>query len=283
MKKKIVSVLVFLCMLAVIISPATGAFAADSVWNGGTAVPSLVNGYYQIASAENLAWFAGQINSGSTTIKAQVTSDIYLNETGSTEHEWVPIGSESMPFKGEFDGGGHTIYGLYVTGNNDYSGLFGYVYTQLPNIDSSDDSTTEITVPEASKQIYNLHVKDASVSGGQNVGGIVGYIHFGIISGCSFEGTVTSSLNSVGGIVGYAYEFSQVNQCYSKGSVTGAIRTAMSMPTRLSASVTPNQPSQVTRPSTEAPAALSARFRRVKLQTATSSVWSQDPKESAAL
>lgn len=225
MKKKIVSVLVFLCMLTAILTPAMGVWAADGVWSGGTAVPSLVNGYYQIANAENLAWFATQVNSGSTTIKAQVTSDIYLNETGSTANAWTPIGSESMPFKGEFDGGGHTIYGLYVTGSNDYSGLFGYVYTQLPNIDGSDDSTTEITVPKASNQIYDLHVKDADVSGGQNVGGIVGYIHFGIISGCSFEGNVTGSLNSVGGVVGYAYEFSEVNQCYSKGSVTGAIRT----------------------------------------------------------
>ena len=41
-------------------------------------------------------------------------------------HEWIPIGTSQISFRGTFDGGGHTISGLHVTGQ-EYAGLFGYV------------------------------------------------------------------------------------------------------------------------------------------------------------
>lgn len=224
MKKKILSLIIALCMLLTFTQPVLSVLAAGGVWNGGTAVPSLSGGYYQIASAENLAWFASQVNSGSSSIKAKLTADISLNEEGSKERVWTPIGTESSPFKGEFDGNGFTISGLFVDGSNDYSGLFGYVYADKPNVDDNDNTSETIFVAEPVKMIYNLKVTNASVSGGQNVGGIAGYIHYAIISGCSFSGTVNGANNSVGGICGYAFNYSVVEQCYSEGSVSGVIR-----------------------------------------------------------
>ena len=130
MKKKFISVIISISMLLAVINPLLIS-AASSVWTGGTAAPSQSGGYYQINSAENLAWFANRVNSGDSSIKAKLVNDIMLNY-GSTGREWTPIGSQSKPFKGEFDGNGHYISGVYVNSNAEYSGLFGYVAPDMP-------------------------------------------------------------------------------------------------------------------------------------------------------
>lgn len=223
MKKKLVCVIISLCLLITIVAPVLSVVGAGSVWNGGVSVPTLSGGYYQIASAENLAWFASRVNSGSSTIKARLTADILLNSADSTANEWVPIGTESNPFKGEFDGAGYTISGLYISGSRDYAGLFGYVAATKPIVD--DNTGDDIFVADPVKIIYDLNLTNASVSGGQNVGGIAGYIFYSIISGCSFSGNVTGQNNNVGGICGYAFDYSIIEKCYTQGNITGVIRT----------------------------------------------------------
>ncbi len=59
--------------------------------------------YYLIANAENLMWFAQQVNEGKTTINAKLTADIDMKDI-----DWTIMSS----FAGTFDGGGHTI--LYL-------------------------------------------------------------------------------------------------------------------------------------------------------------------------
>ena len=54
MKKKILSILVSVCLILATVQPIAHIFAADSVWSGGTSVPSLANGFYQISSGEEL-------------------------------------------------------------------------------------------------------------------------------------------------------------------------------------------------------------------------------------
>lgn len=225
MKKKIFAVILSVIMIIAAVQPVMSVFAVSSVWNGGTAMPALSGGYYQINTAEKLAWFANQVNSGSPFIKAKLTDDIMLNYSGGRTNQWTPIGSEEHPFKGEFDGGGHYISGVYISTAREYSGLFGYVYTQMPVVDDEDDTTEEIFTANPPVMIHDLTVKDASIAGLDNTGGIAGYIHYGIIKECSFSGTVTATGNSVGGICGYAFNFSRVTQCSSSGSVTGNIRT----------------------------------------------------------
>lgn len=85
------------------------------------AVDSDNDGFVEIATAEQLEWFAGQINSGKN-INAVLTKDIDLSGRK------VIIGTEKNPFKGKFDGKGNKItnYTLAVSGNK--QGLFGVVY-----------------------------------------------------------------------------------------------------------------------------------------------------------
>ncbi|MCQ2472051.1 MAG: hypothetical protein MJ147_08450 [Clostridia bacterium] len=225
MKKKLFSVLLAMIMLLTVIQPLFSAVAASSVWTGGTAVPTLSGGYYQINTAEKLAWFAAQVNNGSSSIKAKLTDDIMLNSVGSYLREWIPIGSAAKPFKGEFDGNGHYISGVSIKNAVDNCGLFGYIATEKPVIDDEDDTSEEIFVPTPPTVIHDLEVKNSNIAGLENTGGVCGYISYGIIKNCSYNGTVTSTSNSVGGVAGHAISFSRVMQCFSKGSVTGNLRT----------------------------------------------------------
>lgn len=222
MKKKFISVIISISMLLAVINPLLVS-AASNVWTGGTAAPSQSGGYYQINSAENLAWFANRVNSGDSSIKARLVNDIMLNY-GSTGREWTPIGSQSKPFKGEFDGNGHYISGVYINSNAEYSGLFGYVAPDMPEVNDEDDTTEEIFTATPALVIHDLEVKNSTINGGSNSGGICGFLHYGIIRNCVFDGTVTSAGNSIGGICGYAINFGTVRQCITKGSVTGVIR-----------------------------------------------------------
>ena len=100
---------------------------------------------------------------------------------------------------GEFDGNGHKISNLSF--NFDFVsdvGLFGYL--------------------APGGKVTQVGVEDVNITGGRNVGGLVGYIWDGTVSNCYATGDVTGSEN-VGGLVGYNHD--TVSNCYASGTVTG--------------------------------------------------------------
>ncbi|MBQ8782403.1 MAG: hypothetical protein IJZ57_01345 [Clostridia bacterium] len=224
MKKKILSVIISICLILTAVQPIADIFAASAVWGGGTSVPSLTNGFYQISSGEELAWFAQQVNSGSNTIKGKLTDNIVMNEQYSTANNFTPIGTVDYPFAGEFDGGGFTISNLYIETTSDYVGLFGYVAGERPDVDDKDDSTEEVFKANPLNMIYNVHLSSASITGNQNVGGIAGFISYGVITDCSFNGELTATANSAGGIAGYIYDYAKVQRSVTHGTIQGVIR-----------------------------------------------------------
>lgn len=129
MKRKILSAATALMLLVVSVFPGLSALAAGTV-------PTLSDGVYQIGTASELIWFADAVNSGSQSIKGKLTADIQLNASGSTQNEWTPIGSQSSPFTGSFDGDGHTVSGVYVNSGSDCAGFFGSVV--MPSGSSED-------------------------------------------------------------------------------------------------------------------------------------------------
>ena len=82
-----------------------------SVWDGSSA-----SGFrfgegtkeypYLISNAEELSYFANRVNSGTSYdgVYFELIADINLNKM-----EWTPIGDYSNPFKGIFNGAGHTV------------------------------------------------------------------------------------------------------------------------------------------------------------------------------
>ena len=215
MKRRIISVAVTILLLTVSVMPGLTAIAAGTV-------PALVGGVYQIGSADELQWFADAVNSGTQAINGKLTADIELNKDGSTENKWTPIGTESTPFRGTFDGDGHTVSGMYVDSTADCVGFFGSIAIPYESPEEPPEViNSEFVLQHSVATVKNLKITNATVKGGYCVGGIVGYGENLGISDCSFSGTVSGSGNSVGGIVGWAYYYTVINQCSASGTVSG--------------------------------------------------------------
>lgn len=223
MKRKILSVIISAALIIAAVAPSF-TIANAAVWSGSSSVPSVSGGVYQIASGENLAWFANAVNNGSRTIKAKLTADIQLNSSGSTTHKWTPIGTQNNPFSGSFDGNGFTISGVYVDTQDYNAGFFGYV-AYPDSGEASEDVSPEYIVGTMDYNIQNVVITDSSVNGTQNVGGIVGYASNAGFLNCSYSGTVTGTENSVGGIAGWCCASTVISESHSSGTVTGHQRT----------------------------------------------------------
>jgi predicted ribosomally synthesized peptide with SipW-like signal peptide len=135
---------------------------------------ALVNGY------EVTTYAAGKTEKIQDSFKGKtitLAADIDLNNM-----LWVPIGTSDNSFKGIFDGNGHTISNLLVTGNNSNAGLFG--------------CTTE-------GEIKNLTVENAKVSGRLNVGVVAGTPYTTKYTNITVKGHVeVNGMAYVGGVGG---------------------------------------------------------------------------------
>ena len=161
---------------------------------------------YQIGTAEQLKRFRDIVNgsNGQTQNRgayAVLTANIDLNN-----EPWTPIVNytegNQIYYEGTFDGGGHTISGLNVTGEFVYAGLFGTV---------KDGTIKSLTV--AGK---------VSPSNSQCiVGGIVGYASNAVIKNCSNHCSVTGRTTSIiGGIAGFNSSGAIID-CYNVGTISG--------------------------------------------------------------
>ena len=152
-----------------------------------------------IENAEQLAYLAQQVNNGTDYRwkHFRLVSDLDLSVK-----EWTPIGTEGNLFWGGFDGDGHTITGMTITGKeNSYVGLFG----ECRNFTA------------ASSYIKSVTVKGANISGKSFVGAIVGA--GANISDCySIENTIYAS-RCVGGVCGSL--IGKISGCYNSSSVSG--------------------------------------------------------------
>lgn len=147
---------------------------------------------YRLSTPEQLAGlaylFSANYYVGNIDIRLEADVDM-------SAHEWVPIGTFISPFNGVFDGGGHTISGLHVTGQES-AGLFGYV--QLG-------------------EIRNVMLASDCQISGNTAGSIVGSIDEGVIENCYSEATVSG--HTVGGLAGIGDE-AQFRLCVFNGRVS---------------------------------------------------------------
>jgi hypothetical protein len=141
---------------------------------------------------------------------------------------WHPIGTYEQPFRAIFDGQGHVIRNLHSKGNASL-GLFGSAdgailrNIHLKSINISGD-TTSVDVAALLSYANNTELENCSVqgsvSGGNNVGGVVGHADQGKISNCSANINVQAYEINVGGIVGLA-KGTQLQELKASGSVHG--------------------------------------------------------------
>ncbi len=121
-------------------------------------------------------------------------NDIVLDERAE---DFLPIPT----FGGTFEGGGHTISGLSIIGEDSNVGLF--------------DTLQQSAVVNHLKVVGQIMPNGTSNS----IGGIVG-ANYGKLVDCSFEGAVKGD-DSVGGIVGINETTGQIISCKFQGTVTG--------------------------------------------------------------
>ena len=207
MKKRLLSIILALSML-LCLAPAT--VLADS-----TSSPYDITGEgtaenpYLIYTAAGLKAFRDKVNGQNGLTKqpgvyAKLMNDIVLNdgtfdENGNwsesgTPNKWTPIGG----YSGTFDGDGHTVKGLYVTGA-EKAGLFGSI---------------------SSAAIKNVTV-DGFVEGTEHVGGIVGYISSPYIENCvNLCRVATTAMSAAaGGIAGFS-DAGKILSCANLGTVS---------------------------------------------------------------
>lgn len=172
---------------------------------------------YEISSAQQLKWFANLANTRESGINGKLTANICMNACGKNNlqeqiealgengdisklgfEEWTPIGTSAKPYKGIFDGNGHTISGLYFNDTHrDSVGLFGY---------------------EKSGTIKNLGLVDSYIRGRNSVGGITGSNDKGLI-GNVFNAATVIGTQFVAGVAGANNH--EIIQAYNTGKVNG--------------------------------------------------------------
>lgn len=184
-----------------------------------------------IENAEQLAYLAQQVNNGTDYRwkHFRLVSDLDLSVK-----EWTPIGTEGNLFWGGFDGDGHTITGMTITGKeNSYVGLFG----ECRNFTADSSYIKSVTVKGANisgksfvgaiagagANISDCYSIENTIYASRCVGGVCGSL-IGKISGC-YNSSSVSGISTAGGIMGSAsYEGNVgngvVQYCYNIGTVT---------------------------------------------------------------
>ena len=162
------------------------------IWDGKTLTAPKYNAtddVYEISTGSQLAYFAAAINGTLPSTLTRAEAVDYNAETmvltGNINldfNEWTPIGNKDNKFQGTFDGQGHKIANLLITGNNSYVGLFGFT---------------------TNGEIKNLVVENAKVSGYLGVGVVAGSPYTSKFNDITVQGHVeVNGMAYVGGVGG---------------------------------------------------------------------------------
>ena len=155
-----------------------------------------------ISSATELAWVAKMVNDNEDTgdsskkgfegVTITLTQDIDL-----ANHNWIPIGEKwadaktTRPFKGIFDGGGHTISNMKIVSDCS-AGLFGQIdHATIKDIKLTNCCIKKGSNTSSNKDIYAGCIAGASISS--------------TIENCHAQGTISYTGEAavyVGGITG---------------------------------------------------------------------------------
>ena len=154
---------------------------------------------YVIPNLKRLKEFRDEVNAGNnfSGITVIQIADIKMNEgkytiddeTGEITfaedaEQWEPIGNlgiSSARFAGIYDGGKHTVSGIYIDSNMEYIGMFGYAYDATIknlNITNSKITSSKGYVGSVAGSVGNIEKCSSSseIKGKETVGGIAGVV-----------------------------------------------------------------------------------------------------------
>ncbi len=195
---------------------------------------------YEIATVRQLEWMAHLVNTGTAPYAEagryfKLVADLNLAVCAEGYNGglgWNPIGSSAgKEFLGYFNGGGHSITGLYIQNSGQaayrYTGLFGCVKGGCVkaldvlgvNIEAAENTGAVAGAVTAGGVVAECYAA-GRVSGAQNVGGLVGQALGGIIENSYSIAAVLGGQN-VGGVVGAVEAGGAASYCYAVGPVQG--------------------------------------------------------------
>ena len=208
-----------------------------------------------IKTAQDLADFAAEVNDGKTFAGETISleADIDLSSVcGPSLGSWMPIGRYSptprRQFAGIFEGNGHKITNLYISADNGYKALFGYVASATlrnfivdgtVNANGYKYAAGVVAYCRDNVAIQNVGSYVDIDGAAQYCGGIIGQLYYANQKGCSIDscfnkGTISSDRATstdayFGGIVGYSnYSNATIVNCMNAGNIdvsgTNAIR-----------------------------------------------------------
>lgn len=209
----------FLCVLLtalLTLSFASGVFAAD-YWDehmGTEGDP------YVIDSNADLIALRDRVDTGIES--ADKYYKLTQNLTISSITGWIPIGTDSYPFKGHFDGNNLAIQ-INITSSSNWINSYGYYNHYRTGLFGTVSPTDGYAVKKLSvsgavtkgyaggiiSKLDSGTVENCSFSGNigdvserRYSGGIVSYMTGGTVKNCSFSGSIKGESGSIGGIVG---------------------------------------------------------------------------------
>ncbi len=196
----------------------------------------------EILSKEDMENFRNKVNEGRTFEGKKVILKSNINLEGTELNQWTPIGSKDTPFKGRFNGNGHTIENIYITKTDcKESALFGVIQeARIENVSVTGKIETNnfgagiVAVVGKNSEILNCK-NYANVTEKNNSLAVEGYpegdstsgagISAFAYEGCKFErcinyGDIVSNTQA-GGIVGQTNRNIIIDSCGNEGNITG--------------------------------------------------------------
>ena len=235
MKKKILSLLLTLCLVMTFVPMAAFAEGAQNInaWDGSTAAAfaggtGTAEDPYQISNGAELAYLASSVNSGETYTGKNfvLTANIDLNGLS-----WTPIansfsdallgGSDYCIFAGNFDGKGYTISHVSIGSEttpleSDVFGLFGATEGKISNLNLDTVSIHGVA------KIASIGAVVGFAGGlvGSSGGSIENCHVTGLAMDMSAPSNVYAAAYWVGGLVGALDGAQLINECSVSGSIT---------------------------------------------------------------
>lgn len=169
---------------------------------------------FQIQTAAQLAYMQKYVadNAGASGVFFKLMSDINLSGGSS----WKPIGNSTASFQGIFDGNGHVVSNMTISGiSADWAGngLFGHA--------------TNATIKKVG--VNNYIISSDNLGNSMYIGGMIGYAAGTAIEECFAIGAInltgSNGSNKIGGFIGRNEPNTNVIDCYSRSNieVAGAV------------------------------------------------------------
>ena len=227
-----------LMLVMAILMPYGGAWAQTPPSKGD----GKVGNPYIITTAEELAWFRDQVNSGNNFICAKISDDVEVIDMSTVCHaadefqnleelSWKPIGKNDYgyQYQGTFDGNRKTITNLYINASQNNVGLFGYTSEgtiknltfEYANVTNTGVFTGFLVGYANTSKLQNIKISNTcQMKGGKDTGGIAGYLTYANAYNCVNYATVQGNYR-VGGLFGYCSNKERsITTCANYGNVT---------------------------------------------------------------